>query len=75
MRYKGDKEVNLKDILVEILGDNEGEVGGHHFAAGAYIPIEFENEFIDRAKKVVNKVINNTAFAIQQREKLEEQVN
>ncbi len=75
MRYKGDNEVNLKDILMEILGDNEGEVGGHHFAAGAYIPIEFENEFIDRAKKVVNKVINNTAFAVQQREKLEEQVN
>ncbi len=53
MRYKGNKEVNLKEILSDILGDSEGEVGGHHFAAGAYIASEYEQEFINRAKQVI----------------------
>ncbi len=69
MRYKGSNDVNLKEILMEILGDNEGEVGGHHFAAGAYIPIESESEFISRAKKVMSRL---TSF---QRKELEEQIN
>ena len=58
IRYKGKNEdINLKEILVKVMGSINGEVGGHHFAAGAYIPIEAEEEFIERAKAVSKELV------------------
>ncbi len=50
------KDINLRQIIDRIIEITEfGESGGHQFAAGAIIPSEKEKEFVDIAKKVLEK--------------------
>ena len=49
------KNIDLRDILKEIIGEADGEYGGHMQAAGAIIPTEKENAFIEKAKLVLGK--------------------
>ncbi len=57
LRYKGEhKNINLKEIITEIVDGLGGEAGGHHNAAGAYIPIESEALFMNKAKLVLRNL-------------------
>lgn len=50
-RAVGEKHRNVRELLNNIVSLIGGEAGGHNVAAGAYIPIEKEQEFIDLIKK------------------------
>ena len=55
---KMNKGINLLDMLKEILKKTGGESGGHpHYAAGALIDQEKEEQFIVTAREVLK---NNT---------------
>ena len=58
MRIVGNPEnINLQDMLnniIEKLGC--GESGGHQHAAGAFIPIDKEKEFLEIAEKELNNI-------------------
>lgn len=47
------KDIDLRDIVKEITSIAGGEHGGHPQAAGAIIPAEKEDEFIEAAKRVL----------------------
>ena len=55
IRIKGNREdVDLRGIVKEIIGKIKiGEYGGHKYAAGALVPSEKENEFLDAAREVI----------------------
>jgi RecJ-like exonuclease len=55
-KLNGDN-INLRDILVNVAKDLGGEAGGHKDAAGAYIPVGKENEFIEKVNKLIG--VNN----------------
>ncbi|MBR9690342.1 DHH family phosphoesterase [Candidatus Woesearchaeota archaeon] len=59
LRFSGrDKEgVDLKSVVEDIVEISGGESGGHDMAAGAVIPIELEQEFLDAAKKVLSRKV------------------
>lgn len=51
-----EKNIDLREIIKDITDKLEGtEAGGHMFAAGALLPTEKEEEFIDVAKEVLAK--------------------
>jgi single-stranded-DNA-specific exonuclease len=50
-RNVGRKGRNVREILDKIIGQLNGEIGGHKFAAGGIILQEKENEFINLSKK------------------------
>jgi len=50
------ENINLRDILVNVSRELEGEAGGHRDAAGAYIPVGKENEFIERVNRLIGEV-------------------
>jgi single-stranded DNA-specific DHH superfamily exonuclease len=52
--YKND--LDLKSILEKISKGLTDQVGGHPFAAGAVLPQDNLSEFIENAKKVLDKV-------------------
>lgn len=57
IREAGYKQVkDLKKILEKILGDIEGQVGGHTFAAGCLFEQKDEDQFIENAKKVLSAI-------------------
>ncbi|MFO8016334.1 MAG: DHH family phosphoesterase [Candidatus Woesearchaeota archaeon] len=49
------KDIDLREIVKEITARAGGEFGGHQFAAGAVIPNENEEAFIEAAKEVLAK--------------------
>ena len=57
LRIKGNNDgVDLRQIIVDIVKDIPGcESGGHNNAAGALIPTETEDKFIESAKIVLEK--------------------
>ncbi len=50
-RNVGKEGRNLKELLSEVMESFEGEVGGHHSAAGCIIDMDDEEEFIENIKK------------------------
>jgi len=55
MRGNNNRE-DLRQIMVDIVKDISGcEAGGHANAAGALIPTDLENEFLEKAKVVLDK--------------------
>ena len=46
-----DPSIDLKSIVVDLVGVTGGEAGGHQFACGANIPVDVEDEFIRLAEK------------------------
>jgi len=50
------ENINLRDILVNVSLELEGEAGGHKDAAGAYIPVGKENEFIERVNRLIGEM-------------------
>lgn len=51
----GEDDYNLREIISRVIDDFEGEAGGHIHAAGAYIPTDKENVFIDKLKVVLRR--------------------
>lgn len=56
IRIKGDYELDLRDIIKEILTNTDGEGGGHKNAAGAIIPNDSKDKFIEVAVEVLDKL-------------------
>ena len=56
------KEINLKDIISTIVESIGGEGGGHPSAAGAYIPIDRESDFVRLVGGSVEKDNNGEMF-------------
>lgn len=49
-------EVDLRNIVMDIVNGMQGcEAGGHANAAGALIPTEMEDEFVEKAKVILEK--------------------
>ncbi len=58
MRVTGkNPSVNLKEMIEEIVSHVKGQTGGHQFAAGAVIPTDKEDEFIQAAINVLDGVM------------------
>jgi len=55
-RKRNVDNINLRDILVNVAIELGGEAGGHKDAAGAYIPVDKEYEFIEKVNKLVGEV-------------------
>jgi len=52
-----DENIDLQKIIAEIIEKlGCGEMGGHQHAAGAIIPLDKENEFINIAKSIFNNL-------------------
>jgi RecJ-like exonuclease len=49
------KDIDLREILKQVIAKTGGEAGGHMSAAGALIPAEKEQEFIEIAKDILTK--------------------
>ncbi|MBD3310273.1 hypothetical protein GF351_03580 [Candidatus Woesearchaeota archaeon] len=57
MRMSGDqKDLDLRQVVMEITQKTGGESGGHMKAAGAIIPVEKESDFICTAVEVLDKL-------------------
>ena len=56
---KNEKEIDLRGIVKKITDEVGGEAGGHMQAAGAQIPVEKEEEFITKAKEVLDRETQN----------------
>ncbi len=68
LRISGKKpDVDLREIVKEIVAHVGGEAGGHKLAAGAIIPIEKEDEFIEKAKEVLEKIKQATNTGIEEK--------
>lgn len=52
-----EKGINLMSVISKVVSNSDGEAGGHFGAAGAVIPTEIEEEFIDAAMKTFNETI------------------
>lgn len=52
-----DEGLNLGETIEKIVEDTDGEGGGHNVAAGAKIPKENKDEFIDKLNQEVQKVV------------------
>jgi RecJ-like exonuclease len=52
-RKQSGDNINLREILVNVAKDLGGEAGGHKDAAGAYIPVWKENEFIEKVNRLI----------------------
>ncbi len=50
-RNVGKKGRNLRELLSSVMESFNGEVGGHHSAAGCVIDMEDEEEFIEKIKR------------------------
>ena len=55
-RKQNGENINLRNILVNVSKELGGEAGGHKDAAGAYIPVEKENEFIDKVNSLIGEI-------------------
>lgn len=49
--------LNLGETIEKVIEDTEGEGGGHNIAAGAKIPRENKEEFIDKLRQEVKEVV------------------
>jgi len=49
------EDIDLREILKQIIAKTGGEAGGHMSAAGALIPVEKEQEFVEIAKDILTK--------------------
>lgn len=49
------KNIDLKELMVELVEEIGGEAGGHMQAAGCQIPTEKEQEFIEKVKDILGK--------------------
>ena len=49
------EHVDLHGLIMRIVSRVGGESGGHANAAGAIIPTEFEQKFIEQAKAVLSQ--------------------
>ncbi|HDP74078.1 MAG TPA: DHH family phosphoesterase [Candidatus Woesearchaeota archaeon] len=54
LRYCGNNDVDLKEVIDYIVAQVEGESGGHKNAAGAFIPLEKEKQFIESAMSALS---------------------
>jgi len=54
-RNNSNKNINLRNILLTVVKEIGGEAGGHKDAAGAYIPVGKEKEFIERVDKLIGE--------------------
>jgi len=52
-RNAGREGRNLRELLVNVMESFNGEVGGHHSAAGCVINIKDEKEFIEKIKRLL----------------------
>lgn len=50
------REIDLRRIIMKIVEESGGEAGGHCRAAGAIIPMDKEQEFMDAARKILGKI-------------------
>jgi len=57
-RVGKNKNINLRNLLVSIVKELGGEAGGHKDAAGAYLPIGKENEFVERINAMLGDNID-----------------
>lgn len=55
-RKRSIDNINLRDILVNVASELGGEAGGHKDAAGAYIPVGREHEFIEKVNKLIGEM-------------------
>lgn len=55
-RNNSNKNINLRDILLIVANEIGGEAGGHKDAAGAYIPIGKEEEFMEKLNKIIGEL-------------------
>jgi RecJ-like exonuclease len=53
---KKNGNINLREILVNVVKEIGGEAGGHKDAAGGYIPVGMEQEFIERINKMIGEM-------------------
>lgn len=61
LRYKGNRDIDLKKIIDNIIKKlNHGESGGHKSAAGAFIDTDYEKEFIEITKKELKEYFLKT---------------
>ncbi len=51
------EDINLRTIMKEILKGIGGEFGGHKHAAGAIVPVDKEEEFIQAAQEHLKKIV------------------
>jgi len=59
LRVVGDGEsIDCKDLVCKMVEQSAGEAGGHKHAAGAVIPTDKEEEFIQEAKDILSKASN-----------------
>lgn len=59
-RIKGETGIDLREVIQKILSEvSGGEGGGHKNAAGAIIDKKDEEKFIETAKQVLSKIVNN----------------
>ena len=56
LRYTGDKDIDLKEIISKITEKVDGEAGGHKNAAGALIDKEKEESFIKEAENILKEL-------------------
>lgn len=49
------KDIDLRDVIAEISLEVEGESGGHKYAAGAIIDLDRESDFVDKAKRTLER--------------------
>ena len=54
-RYGKSSQIDLKEVVADITKQVGGEAGGHMYAAGAIIPTEKEQPFIETAQRVLEK--------------------
>ena len=56
LRVVGDAEaIDCKDLICKMIEQSAGEAGGHKHAAGAVIPTDKEEEFIQAAKDILTQ--------------------
>lgn len=53
-RTVGNESPNLRELLSKIMEDFDGEIGGHHMAAGCSIKKDEEEKFIQKAIEILN---------------------
>ncbi len=58
-RYSGKGDKSLNELLLKLTSAVGGSAGGHHSAAGGFISLEKEKEFIENTKKMLTESFIN----------------
>jgi RecJ-like exonuclease len=48
--------INIREVLVSVVKELGGEAGGHRDAAGAFIPVGKEQEFIEKVNRIIGEL-------------------